>query len=321
FIQTLNQAFFMSLFFLIAAYFVPSSLEKRGAMKFIKDRLFRLGVPTLIFMFMIFPAMEKMINPNLDLAEFYKNGILSLDFLTWTGPLWFAVTLLIFSIIYVPFNNLFVRLANKYSFTVTVKNVLGLVAVIAITAFSIRLVYPIGTSFVGFQLCFYAAYVFMFLMGIIAYRKNIIESTPYETAKKWFISSFLFGVPLWVLIVSFGVNKTDFPHSPIMGGWNIMAFATALWGSFVCVTMIVGLIGIFRRFLNTQNSLQKFLSTNAFAVYCFHPLVVVATSLLFKNITLQPIVRFIIVVLISVPLSFIFASLIRKVGFLRKLFA
>ena len=40
-----NQAFFMGFYFLIAAYFVPRSLESKGSKQFLKERFLRLGVP------------------------------------------------------------------------------------------------------------------------------------------------------------------------------------------------------------------------------------------------------------------------------------
>lgn len=321
FFETFNQAFFMSMFFLIAAYFIPPSLDKKGAKKFIKDRLFRLGVPTIIFMLIIFPIVLKMARHDINLFEFYKNGIISFSFISWTGPMWFALTLLIFSIIYVPFNSLFIKLANRYSFSITIKNVLALVALITIIAFAIRLVYPIGTSVINLQFCFFAAYIFMFCMGIIVSRKNIIENISYSTALKWLIAAFVIGIPLWILVVYFGVNKNAFQYWAITGGWNFPAFGYALWESFFCVAVIIGLIGVFKKWFNTQNSLQKFLSTNAFGVYVFHPLIVVSVSVLFKNVDIQPGLKFFVVVLITVPFSFIFSSLVRRIGIMQKMFS
>lgn len=40
-----NQAYFMGLFLLISAYFVPGSYDRKGAGRFLKDRLVRLGIP------------------------------------------------------------------------------------------------------------------------------------------------------------------------------------------------------------------------------------------------------------------------------------
>ena len=44
-LSRVNAAFFMGLFFLISAYFVPSSFERKGTWTFLKDRFLRLGIP------------------------------------------------------------------------------------------------------------------------------------------------------------------------------------------------------------------------------------------------------------------------------------
>ncbi len=50
-----NQAYFMSLFLLISAYFVPGSYDRKGAGPFVKDRLIRLGIPLIIYSWIISP--------------------------------------------------------------------------------------------------------------------------------------------------------------------------------------------------------------------------------------------------------------------------
>ena len=50
-----NQAYFMSLFLLISAYFVPGSYDRKGAGHFLKDRLIRLGIPLIIYSWIISP--------------------------------------------------------------------------------------------------------------------------------------------------------------------------------------------------------------------------------------------------------------------------
>ena len=54
--QSWLQAFFMGLLFFIAGYFVPAKFDRKGAGRFLRDRTIRLGVPTLIYMFLIGPA-------------------------------------------------------------------------------------------------------------------------------------------------------------------------------------------------------------------------------------------------------------------------
>jgi glucans biosynthesis protein C len=43
--QMYIQAFFMGMLFLIAGYFVPHSIDRRGPWMFMRDRFYRLGLP------------------------------------------------------------------------------------------------------------------------------------------------------------------------------------------------------------------------------------------------------------------------------------
>jgi len=56
FFQLFNQAYFMGLFFFLSGYFTPASYDRKGAGVFLKDRLLRLGVPLLVFAFVLGPV-------------------------------------------------------------------------------------------------------------------------------------------------------------------------------------------------------------------------------------------------------------------------
>jgi len=53
-----NQAYFMGLFLLISAYFVPGSYDRKGAGKFLKARLIRLGIPLAVYSWIINPDLR-----------------------------------------------------------------------------------------------------------------------------------------------------------------------------------------------------------------------------------------------------------------------
>lgn len=57
-----NAAFFMSLFFLISAYFIPASLERKGAGPFLRERFIRLGIPLVIGFLLLIPFSWPEIN-------------------------------------------------------------------------------------------------------------------------------------------------------------------------------------------------------------------------------------------------------------------
>ena len=56
FFCTLNQPWFMGLFFLLAGYFTPAALRAKGPWRYLRDRLVRLGLPLLVLGFVLGPV-------------------------------------------------------------------------------------------------------------------------------------------------------------------------------------------------------------------------------------------------------------------------
>jgi glucans biosynthesis protein C len=321
FFQSFLQAFFMSLLFLISGYFLPASLEKKGVKKFIKDRLIRLGIPCLFYIFLIHLICIKMIKPEINLITYYLHGLYTLKFLSWTGPLWFVLALLIFNLLYLLIKNFIDRL-SRLSFEITTKNILFLVLLITIFTFILRLFFYIDTSILNFQLANFSAYVILFFLGVIAYQKNLFDKIDFSLAKKWLYLAFAIGVPLWIFVVYTAVEKIEH-HFVFLGkgGFNIHTFLYALWESFFCVSIIIALIGIFKTKYDSQNKLQKFLSDNCFGVYVFHSPILIITAILLKNVTIEPILKCLIVASIVIPVTYLLVSVIRLVPIFRKIFS
>lgn len=102
-----NMSFFMGLFFMISAYFVPGSIERKGAKTFFKDRLIRLGTPLIIFSMLIFPIMLYLLHGIgvTSFKDYYLHTYLTIAGLmkgqgSTVSYLWFLEHLLIFSGIY-----------------------------------------------------------------------------------------------------------------------------------------------------------------------------------------------------------------------------
>lgn len=96
----INQAYFMGFFFLLSGYFTPGSFERKGSGAFLKDRLLRLGIPLLVFLFVFSP---------ISFIGFFQMPVALRGFSTpfiWqmypmtigVGPLWFVEMLLVFDI-------------------------------------------------------------------------------------------------------------------------------------------------------------------------------------------------------------------------------
>src|SRR5215469_5283552 len=92
-----NQAYFMGFFFLLAGYFTPGSLERKGYGRFLGDRLLRLGVPLLMFIFVLGPVTAALATAYEGKGFWPTLAYLWNHTVIINGPLWFAQALLMFS--------------------------------------------------------------------------------------------------------------------------------------------------------------------------------------------------------------------------------
>jgi fucose 4-O-acetylase-like acetyltransferase len=96
----LCQAFFMGLLFMLSGYFTAPSYDRKGREQFLKDRLIRLGVPMIVFVGLVEPAVDYVVA--------LANGSFQGSFLGYYGKyiffgygiMWFILALLFFAFAY-----------------------------------------------------------------------------------------------------------------------------------------------------------------------------------------------------------------------------
>jgi peptidoglycan/LPS O-acetylase OafA/YrhL len=96
-----NDSFFMTLMFLLSGLFVWQALERKGGLRFLRDRILRLGVPfavvTAILMPLAYYPSYAVTGANPSFSA-YADAWLALGF--WSsGPVWFIWLLLAFDAI------------------------------------------------------------------------------------------------------------------------------------------------------------------------------------------------------------------------------
>jgi len=315
FFQSHLQAFFMGLLFMIAGYFVVASLQKKGAARFIKSRMIRLGIPTILYILILHPLSVKLIHTDMNLINNYTGGIRTLEIFSWTGPMWFAATLLVFSLLYVPVK----KLASSFKIKASLLHLSIVIMIITVFAFILRLFFPLGTAVVNFQLGYFSSYIILFILGILAFGSNLFQAVDYKMGKRLLLLTAVVGIPIWgFIMMAGGPSRGIFL---INGGFNWQAFVFALWESFACVTISFGLIGVFREKFNSKTRFKQFLADNAFGVYVFHPPILIAISMIFKTMTMPPLLKFPFIFAVALPACFLLSSLIRKIALFKKIFS
>lgn len=317
---TLDHFYFMALFFLIAGYFVPGAVDRKGGGKFIQDRLVRLGIPLVIYSLLIGPLVIYVKGVNEGWwhgtpGEFLIQSWRELDF--YTGPLWFVEALLIFSLIYAGLRAGMERLGNKIHKApalgpLTNRKVLAFSLLLAPFSFLTHLVFPVDSEWLlGFQMGMFPQYILMFAAGVLAYRQGWLQEIPEEVRRVWSWAAVLMIV--FLPVVSLIAASTGSSEA-FKGGLSVEALVLSIWEAFYCPAMAILLLSIFNRYFDRPGRWSAFLSGNAYTVYIIHPPVLIGTALALRGLPLDPLLKWVLGVPLAVSLCFLISHfLLRRI--------
>lgn len=316
---SVNAAFFMGLFFLLAGYFVPSSYDRKKAAVFLKDRFIRLGTPVLIFALLVFgPIAYFGIEDRLSFIDFvdylYKNGWQPLY-----AHLWFLLHLLLYCLVYVLWrttglpNHPKLDLANMQ---LTHKNIVTFALALSLVTWLVRIWYPIDRwaallFLIPAEIAHLPQYFSLFVIGIMAFRYQWLKKIPSSIGLLW----------IWIGIVSavayFAyrlVGMQFLPKIVATGGFSWRSFIWCLWEALICTGFCIGLPVFFRETLKEKpGKIGKSLVLAAYGAYIFHLLIVVAIQAGIHSLIFPPILKFLFVFVIGTILSFGVSFVIRYV--------
>ncbi|HEX4851089.1 MAG TPA: acyltransferase family protein, partial [Puia sp.] len=170
---------------------------------------------------------------------------------------------------------------------------------------------------VGFQLAYFSQYVALFVLGLVASKNKWLDTFPYNEGKKFLryaLRLLLFFPAIFLLI-----KLANMPKEWFTGGLHWQQLLYAIWEQLLGFSIVVALLTYGKKFWNKSSVLMAKLSRNTFAVYIFHPLVLVSIALLFRNWNVDPAVKFLVVAPLAVAGSFLLASVITLIPGVRKI--
>lgn len=312
FFCTFNQAWFMGLFFLLAGYYTPASLRAKGPWRYLRDRLQRLGIPLLVYGFMIGPA-------TIALAQTARGKPFA-NTLLWLwregkfekGPLWFAWALLIFAVVVVVWRTLGTHRIEPDGNRAFPTNAALLAAALAtgVVAFALRLQWPVGTEVWGLQLGYFASYVALFVCGCFAASPRWLERWPEAQVRTWRRTAWI-ALPVLPIVALLGGRLLGIQGRP-EGGWNVPALVYALWEPFVAWGVILVLLQRFQMHFLKLGPIGARLARRAFAIYAIHPPVVVAVTLAWRGVEAPVLLKFALSGSVACLLCYLLAGLLLK---------
>lgn len=318
-----NQAFFMGMFFLISAFFMWPSLKRKGTLVFVKDRLLRLGIPLAGFYLLMSPLSVYLLVRFVDGMDISFWSFISAGRGRGFGPMWFVEALLLFSLIYVALFAMKKKRKQeieKIRPFPSIHRIILFALSISFGTFIIRIWLPVGWAmgFTGFQFPHFLQYISLFIIGIVSYKNNWLNSIDYKKGLRWFVFVQVMIFVVFPVLFYFG-GATEGVLDRFIGGLHWQSLAYSVWEQLVGFSMIIALLGIFRERLNKQGRLAMGMSSSAYAVYIFHTPILLMIGVVFMSWDIYPLLKFIVLAPVSLIVCYSIASQIRKIPLIRKI--
>ena len=316
-----NQAYFMGFFFLLAGYFTPASLERKGYARFLGDRFLRLGLPLLAFIFILGPLTAAMVAASEGKGFWNVFPYLWNHAIIINGPLWFAQALLMFCLGYCAWRAVAgsprAQSARTPSPVASYVQWLLSAVIVGAVSLAIRQFVPTGKNVIGLQLGYFAPYIFLFVIGLAAWRYDWLRQLTWRNARPWIITLFavwpLMPISIVVAMRAFGPGKVNFG-----GGHTWPAIFYAFWDPFIAWGFMAAWLLIARTFMYRPSATWSWLNRRAYAVYISHPPVLVGISLLLHPWVAPAIAKFVVTGTLTCAAAWLIADpLVRLPGIRR----
>ena len=320
----INQAWFMSALFFIAGYFTPDSYDRKGPKDFLLGRLLRLGLPLVVGVILIEPIARI----GFFLMPQELTGITApLSFsvypqLLGLGPLWFVALALIFSGGYA-----FWRTAARDQPPIKRRpapplwQVCIFIAGLSAVTWMWRMLVPMGRDVTFFTdvltfptLAYLPHYLALFVLGIATRRQGWLQAS--TGAGIW--QGALAALAASIFLLPWAVSGTvfQFTFSPGLeftgnGTWQSGVFT--IWDSVMAIGLLVAALGLFESRINREGPVWRFLARQSYAVFLIHVVVVTFVAFGLHGLAWPALAKFVLLALVSVPLSFGIAWLIRLI--------
>lgn len=318
------QAFFMGLLFFVSGYLAHGALARRGPRGFARERLLRLGLPALAYMLVLHPFILLGLNPwNFNFGppvDYYIKYLRTGKWLGSSGPLWFAVALLLFCLVLAAWRALRSAAmdasarAEENATAPSAKTLWLFAFALGVGSFAVRIVQPIGSNVLNLQLCHFVQYIAAFAAGLHAARHGWLRALALSRRARvagWL--GLLGGPPLMVAVMLGGESPQGL--AVFFGGLHWQALAFALWEQLAGVGLALGVLALAARKFDRETPVLRWLADRSFGVYVLHAPVIIGLAMLFRP--LSPGNKYLLVTLLTVTglaVSYALADLMRRVA-------
>jgi peptidoglycan/LPS O-acetylase OafA/YrhL len=322
-----NETYFMALMFLLSGLFVWPALERKGALRFLRDRLLRLGAPFVVVVATLSPLarypsyVATGADPSLTA---FAHAWLAIGF--WpSGPVWFIWVLLVFSAVAAGVHALGrhwaalqtvrrPRLHNRpMAFATLLLVVSALVYIPMEWVFGAERWLSFGPfSFQASRLLLYALYFGVGIqIGARGLDSGLLASTA-GLARQWllWLAAGLAAYGLRLIVFVTRVQPAATADRPLPLTSRLLYDLTYI---LCCCTISFAFIGLFRRFAIKRQPIIDSFSANSYGIYLVHVSIVISLQFALLAVAVSALVKGIIVAVVAVTLSWAIAAALRRV--------
>ena len=315
---TTNQAWFMGIFFLIAGYFTPAAIARKGSGPYLIDRALRLGLPLLFYGWILAPVTIALAATSH--AQPFTTTLMGLwqRHIFENGPLWFAQALLLLAVAAVTCARLFPALADRSTPSAEIarawpsnRTLSFAAASTGATAVALRQFWPVGVNVWGLQLGYFASYVVLFAFGFLAAVPRWLERVPTSHARLWKRVAIL-AFP--VLPAAYFLSKAV----PLLAG-KPLDVIYAFWEPLVAWGVILVLLQHFTNAPRPLARLRQRLGRRAYAMYIIHPPVLVGIALAWRELQVPQLAKFALTGSMTCVMCYLLAGFIVRLPGVRRI--
>lgn len=296
--------FGMGLMFFVAGWFTPPALEHKGARRFVIDRLWRLGIPTAVYLFVVNPAMnffgDRVMGEGETVGDYFRRTY-------WDdvelGVAWFMAALLMFSLAYAAWRSRH-RVRTDRIIPLRRRDLVKVGIFIAVASFLVRLEFPVlsGEALLALNLWEYPQMIALFALGVLARERGWLSDALPPQLRRTCGRAAALGVALAVL-AGVGISITDDPE-PFLGGLRFEATLIPLIEATLALGMSLWLIDWFRRRANGAGALVGGIGRASFAAYLLHVPITILLAITLRDLGVPAELKFLSVFALGVVASF-----------------
>lgn len=303
------HTFRMQLFYVIAGFFFRLLYYRIGVAAFIKHRTQRILIPFIVGLFTILPltylpgVFDAITAGG---AHFTANDALAIlhDIFIWRGPLhlWFLYYLSLFYIIGIFIIKWRKPLMKKNTFTTRMLQLeVNPALVLSLLIFgSFLTLQSFDSPYIQYAPGLRPRVSYILYYGLFLFAGWVLHSNMpkyFPLLKKYGLFFATTGIFCAAIVYYFAYFPPD-GHKYITAEWLLKMLM-----SITTVTLVLGLLGVFLRFVNAESPVMRYLSDASYWAYLVHVALVNAVQIWIGNMPLwgplKPLLSFIIPVVIS----------------------